>query len=200
MINILGAEFMNWIKQAIEIHKVSVDFFDDFYESEWKGSEGKLIIAIITSFKSSELYIKYLLSSKNVLLLFKDISDEMKTEIVCKQNKGMDIMKHIINFDEALNIFEKVYKKDLGEIKYKYSRLSSNYDELVYKEFNDEINYIEIIRGISNVYDCMETLFLYTADLGFIEEDNDLKAWIERVDEIYSDFYSKFKGSFLEWK
>jgi len=47
---------VNLINRAMQMHKESISFFEDFYESEWEENDYKLILAIITSIKSSELY------------------------------------------------------------------------------------------------------------------------------------------------
>jgi hypothetical protein len=96
----------------------------------------------------------------------------MAIEIIGEQNKSVDYIKHIINFEEALNRFDIVYKgeiDDLGTKRY-YSCLSDHLDGLFYKDFNNEINYVEIIRAISNVYNLMEDILFYINDSGLIEE------------------------------
>ncbi|MFJ7371412.1 hypothetical protein ACIQVU_18595 [Lysinibacillus sp. NPDC098008] len=190
---------MKLLTQAMEIHRESINYFNDFYTGEWEGNENKLILAIITSLKSSELYIRYLLCSKSNLLLFKNMSDELVSKMISGEYQGTGILKHKITFEEAVTLFDKFYDCEFGKggIKCYYVRLSNWLDKLHYNDFNNEINYLKLIRDILSVYFFMELFISYMYDLELIEENKDLNEILARYEELNTDFHEKNLGVIL---
>lgn len=191
---------MNLIKQAIELHKESMRYFNDFYTSvKWKESENKIFLAIVTSLEAYKLYIRYLLYYKSELLLFKDMYDEMVTDILNKEYQHVDISLHKIDFEDMMSLFDKFYKCefDCPEAEQYYICLSDWLNILYYKDFINELDYVRLIRDIGRVYSLMEDCHFYVEDIESFKEYKDFNETVDRYRELYSDYVDKNKDFLL---